>query len=241
MRESNRKYKPAVVGLIPARYGSTRFPGKPLCDIAGKKMIERVYDQSIQSELLDDLYVVTDSVKIEKFCKGRDIRVLMVSEPCKTGTDRIAIAAKSIPSNLYVNIQGDEPLISPESIDAVIDAYDARYGVVNAYAEIGSDEELNDLNVVKAVVGEDNLVRHYSRLPIDHYKQLGLYAMSPGMLDLFSKIKRSRLERVENVEMLRLIDGGWKIIAVKVEDSVSVDVPEDVQIVEDIIYGRQRT
>jgi len=242
MQKHDNKSQGTVVGLIPARYQSTRFPGKPLEKINGIPMIKRVYDQCKKSEYLSHSFVVTDDDRIQRYCMDEDINCAMVRDNTRTGTDRIAIAANSYFNNvgddyLFVNIQGDEPIIDPKSIDMLIDAYDFRYGIVNAYTKITDDKELNDMNVVKCVAGGDGLVRHYSRQPISEYKQLGLYMFNRGMLNLFLKLDPTKYEIRENVEMLRFIDRGFKIKCVEVNDSISVDNPSDIKKVEEYLNG----
>lgn len=242
MRKHDKKPQGTVVGLIPARYHSTRFPGKPLEKINGVPMIKRVYDQCNKSEYLSHSFVVTDDERIQRYCINEDINCAMVKDNTRTGTDRIAIAANrhfkdNHEPQFFVNIQGDEPVINPESIDMLIDAYDFRSGVVNAYTKITDDAELNDMNVVKCVPGADNLVRHYSRQPISEYKQLGLYMFNRGMLSLFLDLQPTKYEIRENVEMLRFIDRGFKIKCVEVHDSISVDNPSDIKKVEDYLNG----
>lgn len=240
MQEFDKESQRTVVGLIPARYQSTRFPGKPLAEIDGVPMIKRVYEQCKKSKYLSHSYVVTDDERIMRYCMDEDINCSMVRDETRTGTDRIGLAFRrnfSGPQqpDFFVNIQGDEPVINPKSIDMLIDAYDNRYGVVNAYTKIRDKKELTDMNVVKALVGRDNLARHYSRHPISDYKQLGLYMFNRGMLECFLNLKPSKYEIRENVEMIRYLDNGFKIKCVEVYDSISVDTPEDIKIAEEFL------
>lgn len=239
MQKQSKRFSRSVIGLIPARYDSTRYPGKPLINLNGKTMIRRVYEQCTKTDFLDEIYVVTDHDSIRYECESNSIPVKMITDHCKTGTDRISKVVKKNDLSeraLYVNIQGDEPLIDPDTIDAVIDAYDSRYGVSNAWTPIVNPEEENDPNIVKCVVGSDNLAKHFSRHPIDSKRQLGLYAFSPHMLFMFPKLDRRNLERRENVEMLRFLEHGFKIRMAKVfETNPSVDTPEDAEKVRKIL------
>lgn len=236
MQEQLKRLSGSTVGLIPARYQSTRYPGKPLCDLGGMTMIERVYRQCEKTDFLDEAFVVTDHEDIRTVCVSNNIPVLMVNDHCSTGTDRISIAMERIDAHLFVNIQGDEPLIEPETIDAVIDTWDKRYGVSNAWTPITNREEEEDPSVVKVVVGADSLAKHFSRHPIDTKRQLGLYCFSPAMLSMFPKLGRRHLERRENVEMLRFLEHGFKIKMAKVfETNPSVDTPEDAEKVRKIL------
>lgn len=232
MRYENIRYK--VLGLIPARWGSTRFEGKPLADIGGKKMIHRVYDQCKKTENLEEVIVLTDDDRIEDYCVENKINVLRVDDDCETGTDRCAIASNKLSADIFVNIQGDEPLIEPDTIDAVVDAHNHHIGVTNAYCDIVEEYKLEDRNVCKVALDTKGNAQYYSRLPISEYQQLGLYAFSGTSLEDFYHLTKGECEKRERIEMLRFIENDMNVKMVKVEEeSISVDVPSDIKLVEE--------
>jgi 3-deoxy-manno-octulosonate cytidylyltransferase (CMP-KDO synthetase) len=230
-----------TVGVIPARYKSSRFPGKPLVDILGKPLIQRVYERAIQSRLLGSVYVATEDHRIETFCRGRGMKVVMTSDRHPTGTDRVAEVAKSVRADVYVNIQGDEPLISPASIDAAVRGL-AGYGPGTATClmkRIADPSELINTNVPKVVFNDDGEAVFFSRLPIPypkgagaaaHYKQVCVYAFSKRNLLKFGALPQTRNELVEEIELLRLIDNRIPLKMVEVfKDNIAVDGPADVK------------
>lgn len=240
--ETDRTTK--VVGLIPARYHSTRFEGKPLALIAGIPMIQRVYNQCIQSKSLASVIVLTDSIDIYDFCYSMRMNCLIVDEECLTGTDRCAKGIKDIEGDVFVNIQGDEPLINPEAIDQLVESHTLG-SVSNAYVELDFySDKRHDNNVVKVVTDSYNNALYYSRLSIPYMQkeesvvkqQLGLYAFNREFLEMFPHLPVHELEKSESVEMLRFVENGFKVKMVKVEDEgYSVDTPEDLVIVENIL------
>jgi 3-deoxy-manno-octulosonate cytidylyltransferase (CMP-KDO synthetase) len=179
----------------------------------------------------------------------------MILENCKTGTDRVAVAVDSPlylrnmalkKADIFVNIQGDEPLINPEAIDTLIDHFDDSIGVAGAYTTLEETYKLHDNNVVKVVLDKSYNALYYSRWPIPYnqkdnivpYQQLGLYAFNRKMLEKFTSLPRGVLEKSEGVEMLRYLENGYNVKMVKVEDEgLSVDTPEDLQIVEAHLNG----
>ena len=222
-----------VVGLIPARWGSTRFEGKPLVDISGIPMIKRVYDRACMSKQLDTVVVLTDDSRRSNYCSKHEMRCIVIEDECATGTDRCAKALSLLDGDIFVNIQGDEPLINPEAIDKMITDFDDETDIVNAYVEVDQEYKLTDPNVVKVVMDKDNHALYYSRLPISRYQQLGLYAYKRGMLDVFPHMDRHENEIEENVEMLRYLENGFVVKMIRVEDEgLSVDTPDDLKLVE---------
>ena len=222
-----------VVGLIPARWASTRFEGKPLVDISGIPMIKRVYDRACMSKELDTVVVLTDDSRISNYCSKHEMRCIVIEDECSTGTDRCSKALSLLDGDIFVNIQGDEPLINPEAIDKMITDFDDETDIVNAYVRVDQEYKLTDPNVVKVVMDKDNHALYYSRLPISRYQQLGLYAYKRGMLDVFPHMDRHENEIEENVEMLRYLENGFNIKMIEVEDEgLSVDTPDDLKLVE---------
>lgn len=222
-----------TVGLIPARWGSTRFEGKPLVDISGIPMIRRVYDRAKLAKTLDTVVVLTDDFRIHQYCSKQEMRCIVIEDECSTGTDRCSKALDLLDGNIFVNIQGDEPLINPEAIDRLVESLLSNEGIVNAYVPIDQDYKLTDRNVVKVAMNKDEYATHYSRLPISNYQQMGLYAYSRSMLEVFPQLERLEFEKMENVEMLRYLEHGFLVRMVQVEDEgLSVDTPEDLKLVE---------
>ena len=228
-----------AVGLIPARWSSTRFEGKPLALINGIPMIQRVYDLAKQVKQLDTVVVLTDDIRINDYCAKQEIRCIVVEDECRTGTDRCATALEMLDGNIFVNIQGDEPLINPDAVDRLISEH--RNGVSNAYVYVNNDDKLQDKNVVKVITDMNSNAIYYSRLPIPYQQkeqtsfkqQLGLYCFDRHMLEIFPNLLVGDNEKAESVEMLRYIENGYAVNMVEVEDEgLSVDTIEDLKRVE---------
>jgi 3-deoxy-manno-octulosonate cytidylyltransferase (CMP-KDO synthetase) len=207
-------------------------------------MIKRTYDRASMSKKLDKVYVVTDDDRIEDHCGLFNIPVLRVDNDCATGTDRCAIASKLVDANIYVNIQGDEPLIDPEAIDRLCDYFNPNLGVANAYVTIKEPYKVTDNDVVKVVFDSHHCALYYSRLGIPFPRgevgidnqQLGLYAFTKERLQEFLSLPMQSLEKAESVEMLRFLEHGYKVLMVHVDDDgLSVDTPKDIKLVEERI------
>ena len=238
-----------VIGLIPARWKSTRFEGKPLELINGIPMIHRVYNQCIQAESLDRVVVLTDDERINQYCESNEILCVVVVEPCHTGTDRCAKAIEILDGDYFVNIQGDEPVIDPYTIDTLVRTFaeSPNTCVGNAYVRITDYFKIEDRNVVKVVCDDSRQAMFYSRLPIpypkcddtdvvDYYQQLGLYVFTREGLELFSQLEQRPLEEAEQIEMLRYLEHGYDVQMVEVKDiGLSVDTPEDLKKVEEYL------
>lgn len=230
-----------TVGFIPARWHSSRFPGKPLELINGIPMLQRVYDRARMCKELDTIVVLTDDNRIRQYCSKNEIRCIVVEEDCITGTDRCSEALALCDGNIFVNIQGDEPLINPDAVDKLIREHDLNIGVSNAYVKVTDDYKLHDKNVVKVVTDVNSNAVYYSRLPIPYLQkeevtfkqQLGLYVFNRSMLELFPRLIVGENEKAESVEMLRYIENGYAVRMIEVDDEgLSVDTPEDLQRVE---------
>jgi len=243
-----------IVGIIPARYGASRFPGKPLALIAGKPMIRHVIERARAASLLSEVAVATDDPRIAAaaapFC-----RVEMTRSDHPSGTDRAAEAAGRLMCDAVVNIQGDEPLIAPEVIDRVAEAL-ARTEMTTAAAPIRDPEALANPNVVKVARGADGNALYFSRAPIPYardcggrpppeqlggilfLKHIGIYGYRKETLLRLVREPPSPLERVERLEQLRALESGVPIRVEIVEwEGVSVDRPEDVRLVEERLAG----
>ncbi len=244
-----------IVGIIPARYASTRFPGKPLALIAGKSLIQRVVEQCLSAKSLSEVIVATDDERIANVAKNF-CRVEMTSPNHPSGSDRIAEVAAKISCDAIVNIQGDEPTIEPTVIDAVAGAL-ADGEMSTAATRIKSPAELENPNVVKVVVNAAGRAMYFSRRTIPYLreaasrsaaeqlaafaflKHLGIYGYQRETLLRLVKFPVSPLENAEKLEQLRALENGIQIAVVKVEyDSVGVDSPDDVEWVERYLKKR---
>lgn len=236
-----------VVGVIPARYKSTRFPGKPLVDICGKPMIWWVYQQCLKVNGLDEIYVATDDNRIKQVCEEYDMNVIMTSEHHMTGTDRVGEVASKIDADLYINIQGDEPVIQPCMIQEVIDIFaDSQVEFGTLRKQIDEVELIESSTTVKVVVDKYDDALYFSRNVIPSnvkegretrvFRHVGIYAYKKGFLEEFIQLQQTELELVEGIEPLRAMENGYKVRVKETQyDSVGVDYPEHIALVEDII------
>lgn len=239
-----------VVIVIPARYGSTRLPGKPLVSLAGKPMIQRVYERANQAKTAGRVVVATDDERIVKAVEEFGGEARLTRTDHRTGTERIAEVAAHIDGEVFVNVQGDEPLLDPVAVDTAVNSLleEPAAAISTVAVLIRTPADIMDPNVVKTVVDfEDNAI-YFSRAPIPwvrdsahktharHLKHLGLYVFQRGALLEYPTLPQGELERVEQLEQLRWLENGWKIRVAEVEhDAVSVDVPEDVARVESLL------
>lgn len=229
-----------AVGVIPARYGSTRLPGKPLVDIDGKPMIQHVYERADEAELLDDVIVATDDERIEKTIESFGGSAMMTSPDHSTGTDRVAEVARNVSSDLIINIQGDEPLIDPDIIDDVVRSLrEYQPGVATPISTISQESLLDDKNTIKVVIDNDGRALYFSRSKVpfggqtgEVYKHIGLYGFEKGLLLDYVEMN-SKLEAIEDLEQLRLLENGYEIQTVQTNyDSKEVNIESDIQVVE---------
>lgn len=233
--------------VIPARFSSTRFPGKPLIDLCGSSMIQRVW--SICASVLgeENCYVATDSELILRHCNEHNMQCLETSEGCLTGTDRVAEVADRVGADIIINVQGDEPLIDENDILRVMDA-SARNprSLVNAMCPIEDEAEFRSFTVPKVVYDEDHNLLYMSRSPIPinkegafsfACKQVCIYAFPKHLLMAFaSKGKKAKFEKIEDIEILRFLEMGYQVKMVEVGgSSVAVDTPADAEKVRKII------
>lgn len=226
--------------LIPARFQSSRFPGKPLVDICGQSLIERVWQKCCLAAKKQDVYVATDSEKIAEHCKSKDIQVIMTSDKCLTGTDRVYEAAEKLKADLIINVQGDEPLIDPADISRIIDAHISNPKAIHCgMCPIKTEQDFRSPSVPKVVCSPNGKLFYMSRaaVPTDKnlafrtaMKQVCIYAFPAEALKVFSKYgKKTPLESVEDIEILRFLELGYEVEMVEVSDSsIAVDFPEDL-------------
>ena len=236
----------AAIVIIPARYDSTRFPGKPLYPLRGVPVIQHVYENSKRSRLADDVIVATDSETIFEKVLSFGGKAAMTDRNHQSGTDRIAEVARSTDCDIIVNVQGDEPLIRSEMIDDVISLLeDKRASIGTLIKKIDDLQEITDPNVVKIVFDNQGFALYFSRAQIpfraphselsapDYYKHIGIYSYRRDILLALAGMEQTGLERVEKLEQLRALENGMKIkIRETFFETYGVDTPEDIERVE---------
>ena len=238
-----------IVGIIPARFASTRLLGKPLADIGGKPMIQHTYESSLKSKLLNEIIVAVDDEKVEQVVKSFGGKAVLTPKSISTGSDRIAYVAKSLPAaKIIVNIQGDEPFIKGEMIDQAIEPllFDLTVNVATLAKRIESVHELKSPSIPKVVFDYNNFAMYFSRSAIPYvrdarnnferiqkaeiYKHIGLYVYRREYLLKFTELEPTDLEQIEKLEQLRMLENGFKIKVVVTEfENLAVDTPEDLE------------
>ena len=254
-----KKTQTKISAVIPARYGSTRFEGKPLADILGKPMIQYVYEGVCQSKLIDEVIVATDDERISEVVKSFGGKAVMTSPTHFTGTDRVAEVAKKLKSEIIVNVQGDEPLIKGDIIDNAIRPLltDDTLQLSTLMTRIEEVRDWLNPHIVKVVADQKNFALYFSRSPIPFprdlqigrlesnpfgtnrplpkrvFKHIGVYVFRRKFLLQFSKMKPTPLEKLEKLEQLRALENGHRIKVTPVDyEPLCVDTPEDIQKVE---------
>jgi 3-deoxy-manno-octulosonate cytidylyltransferase (CMP-KDO synthetase) len=239
--------KPIII--IPARYKSSRLPGKPLEDILGKSMIQRTYEKCLEAMPAQDVYIATDNSIIQKHCQKFNANIIMTSSSCLTGTDRIAEAVKTIECDVVINVQGDEPVINPADITKIIDAAIKYPGeIINGIAGIDTEDEFNNPSIPKVVIRPDGKLLYMSRgaIPttkqlkfVSAWKQICIYAFPINCLEAFAeKNLKTPLEQIEDIEILRFIEMGYDVRMVELSgSSFAIDTPEDLQKVRDYLIN----
>jgi 3-deoxy-manno-octulosonate cytidylyltransferase (CMP-KDO synthetase) len=239
-----------IIGVIPARYQSSRFPGKPLADICGKPMVWWVYQEAIKTRKYDDVIVATESELIVEKCNELGIHVMLTSDSHPTGTDRVAEVAQKVPADLYVIIMGDEPLISSEDevrlIEAIENAPEAD--AIMLTEKFKNPVDAINTTTIKLAITDQNYLIFMSRAAIPYpkeelgyslYKNMGCYAFRKEALDFYLKTKPGAIERAEGIELLRLLENHKKVLTVLVDsDSMSVDTQKDLDRIRKIIKNR---
>lgn len=237
-----------IIGIIPARFASTRFPGKPLADIGGKSMIERVYNQAKQAQCLSDVIVATDHPDIERQVLSFGGKVCITSPDHPSGTDRCAevMFKMKLTCDAIINIQGDEPFIDPRQIDLLGSCFDdARTELATLIKRIDSAHVLFSPNSPKVIVDQDQFAIYFSRHPIPFirgveesfwlgkhtfFQHIGIYGYRPDTLKKITALSPSSLERAESLEQLRWLENGFKIkTAVTTFETIAIDTPEDLE------------
>ena len=237
----------SILGIIPARYASSRFPGKPLINILGKSMIERVYEQAKKSSLLSDVVVATDDARIFDHVQSFGGKVVMTQENHPSGTDRSFEALKNTGTHYdyVINIQGDEPFIDPSQIDLLCNICDGKTELATLMIPVDSHEVLFDMGEVKITLNTNMEALYFSRMVIPfikgkpqeewhkchkYYRHVGMYAYRNDVLEQITKLQPSSLENAESLEQLRWLENGFKVkCAITQFDSHCIDTPEDIE------------
>ena len=248
--------RPRIIGVIPARYGSSRFKGKILAPISGKSMIQRVYEQTLKASLIDELYVAVDEPRVQEHVQAFGGNAVMTGAHHQSGTDRIAEVVSKLKCDIVVNVQGDQPLIDPEMIDLAVQPMitDPTIPMSTLKSRILRPEDIHDPNKVKVVVDENNFALYFSRalIPfprdqkenIEAYEHLGLYVYRRDFLLQYSQWPQSHLEKIEMLEQLRVMERGYKIKVIEVSHKLSeisgfcVDTREDLAALEKMMAER---
>jgi 3-deoxy-manno-octulosonate cytidylyltransferase (CMP-KDO synthetase) len=235
-----------ITGIIPARFASTRFPGKPLIDIAGKSMIRRVFEQALKSKLLSQVIVATDDERIYEHVVSFGGIAQMTSAAHQSGTDRCAEVALTSDSEVFINIQGDEPFINPLQIDLLCTCFDdPEVQLATLVKRISSLTDLTNNNTPKVIINTNKEAIYFSRTPIPfqrgqdvnnwlnnhlYYKHIGIYGYRKAALQQITRLPVSSLELAEALEQLRWIENGIKIKVAETDlESLAIDTPEDLQ------------
>lgn len=243
-----------IIGVIPARYKSSRFPGKPLSDICGRPMIWWVYNQCKKVENFHDVYVATDNQEIYDACKHFSMDVIMTSENHQTGTDRVGEVASKIDADLIINVQGDEPLLEPDTIKAAIRPFyaDKELQVSNLMTRIKNPVDAINCTIPKVITNRENVgifltrsAAPYPKGSIDYsyYKQVCVYGFTPSALKFYcdygKQYGKAKIEAIEDIEILRFIENGYKVQYVDVDsETVAVDTPKDLEKVRHIVQEK---
>ena len=245
-----------IACIIPSRYSSSRFVGKPLADIFGKPMIQCVYERACQSKLVDSVIVSTDDERIYAAVKAFNGNAIISSKENRTGTDRIAESSAKAgfdADDIIVNIQGDQPLFESAQIDEVVQPLleDKGLPMASLVYKITEDAEITNPHAVKTVISADGFALYFSRATIpfvrdaglkaDYYKHHGIYAYRKWFLDIFSKLPTGKLEQLESLEQLRVLEYGYPIkVVISKYDSLEVDTPEELGKVKQFILQTQK-
>jgi 3-deoxy-manno-octulosonate cytidylyltransferase (CMP-KDO synthetase) len=238
-----KKARAKVIIVIPARYGSTRFEGKPLAEINGKPMIYHVYQRAKKAKFVDDVIVATDDERIKNAVEKFNGKAVMTSKEHRSGTDRVAEVARSINADIIVNVQGDEPLISPEAIEQAVMPLIENNNIVMStlMTKIAKSIEYEDPNTVKVVTDKEGFALYFSRSLVPYprekerlkvYKHIGIYVYRKNFLLELADMPQTSLERIEGLEQLRVLENGFKIKVIETDyNSISVDTPRDLEVI----------
>lgn len=232
-----------AAGIIPARYGATRFPGKPLAQIAGKSLIQRVYEQASKARHIQKLIIATDDERICSASKAFGAEVRMTSPRHRSGTERVAEVAEQLDNPIIINIQGDEPLLQGQMIDDLVTALqEESVPMATLVTTVTEIDRMFDKDIVKVVSDNEGNALYFSRSPIpfqadDHFSQhIGIYGYQKEFLLKFNSLPASRLEVCEGLEQLRVLENGYRIKIIPTDyQALSVDTPQDIMAVENYL------
>lgn len=240
-----------AIGIIPARYQSTRLEGKVLKDLLGKSVIQHVWENAKRAATLDDLIVATDDERIMAEVLRFGGKAVLTAKEHKTGTDRLREVVNPIDVKVVVNIQADEPLLHPSMIDEIVRPLLEEKDIVmtTLRKKITDPEDLKNPNVVKVVCDKNGYALYFSRSPIPyprftegivHYKHIGLYAFTKDFLFTFTNLPASSLEEAEGLEQLRVLENGYKIkVATTQFDTIGIDTAEDLERAKEVLISRR--
>jgi len=245
----------AVLAVIPARYGSTRFPGKPLATLQGKPMIQQVYEQVAEAKRVGEVIVATDDDRIIEVIERAGGTALLTSDTVRSGTERAAEVARARNASVVINVQGDEPLVHPDMVDQLAEFLERHAAVPMAslMTPLRDEKDLANPNVVKVVVDRDGFALYFSRaaIPFERqhgstsarphgcYKHIGIYGYQRHFLLQFPSLEPTPLEQAEQLEQLRALEHGYKIKLLEtVHDTIGVDTPEDLKKAEELLMGQ---
>ena len=242
---------PSIAGVIPARLASTRLSRKVIRELAGKPMVEWVWHAAISSGRMDPVVVATDSEEVAKVCRQRDIPVVMTSADCASGSDRVREVARTLDADIYVNIQGDEPTLTPDFFPPLLALFDRSDVQVATLSVPCPEHEVSNPNAVKVVTAPDGRALYFSRatIPYDrdasgfqgYRKHLGIYAYRKAALERFAGLPPGQLEQLERLEQLRLLENGIDIyVANAPADTIGVDTEEDLARAEAVLKSRDQ-
>lgn len=234
-----------IIGVIPARYASSRFPGKPLAEICGKPMIWWVYQQCKKVPELTEVYIATEDQRIVDCCNELDMQVVLTADTHLTGTDRVGEVAQKIPADIYVNIQGDEPMLEPETISKAIQPFfdDPELKITNLMTQIDDPVDVVNFTVPKVITNKENIGIYLTRSAVPYpkgsvkykyYKQVCVYGFKPDALQFYCDygmtFGKAKIEAIEDIELLRFIENGYKVQFVEVfSRTVAVDTEKDLE------------
>ena len=234
-----------AIGIIPARYHSTRFEGKVLADLCGKPVIQHVYENAKKAKILDDLIIACDDERILKEVEQFGAKAVLTAKGHETGTDRLSEVIQPLDVKVVVNIQADEPFVRPEMVHHLVSALleDPKVAMATLMTRIRNSEEIRNPNVVKVVTDKQGYALYFSRAPIPfyredkgqhrhvYYKHFGLYSYTKDFLFTFRNLPVSKLEKAEKLEQLRTLEHGYRIRVIETKyDTVGIDTPEDLEL-----------
>ncbi|MFA5114557.1 MAG: 3-deoxy-manno-octulosonate cytidylyltransferase [Candidatus Omnitrophota bacterium] len=243
-----------VIGVIPARYSSTRFNGKVLADLCGRPLLQHVWERARGARLLDDLIVACDDERVFQAAGGFGAKAVMTARAHVSGTDRISEVVNPLDVRIVINIQADEPLIHPTMIDALAQTLldDSSLSMATLMQKIDDTALIRDPHAVKVVVDKNGFALYFSRAPIPfcapnsevrdpaYYKHIGLYGYTKDFLFVYKNLPVSRLEEIERLEQLRVLEGGYRIKVIETKhDTIGVDTPEDLERVRQYLENRK--